>query len=135
LVLDSNDRERLDELREEMFKLLNSDELKDGILLIVANKQDLPNSMKIEELKSKLQLDRIRTMRAVNIIGTSAIKGDGIQECFVWLSHTLTMKTLQQPIKETYNDIKNISYFNILKDKMWNTFGYKTIENPNSSIA
>ncbi len=133
--MDSNDRERLDELREEMFKLLNSDELKDGILLIVANKQDLPNSMKIEELKSKLQLDRIRTMRAVNIIGTSAIKGDGIQECFVWLSHTLTMKTLQQPIKETYNDIKNISYFNILKDKMWNTFGYKTIENPNSSIA
>jgi ADP-ribosylation factor 1/2 len=41
-VVDSNDRDRIVEAREELQRMLNEDELRDAILLVFANKQDLP---------------------------------------------------------------------------------------------
>lgn len=38
-VVDSNDRERCNEAREELLRMLNEDELRDAILLVFANKQ------------------------------------------------------------------------------------------------
>ena len=38
-VIDSNDRERIGEAREELGKMLNEDELRDAVLLCFANKQ------------------------------------------------------------------------------------------------
>lgn len=38
-VVDSNDRERVGEAREELFRMLNEDELRDAVLLVFANKQ------------------------------------------------------------------------------------------------
>ena len=43
IVVDSNDRERMDELREEIWRLTKEDELRGVPVLIFANKQDLPN--------------------------------------------------------------------------------------------
>ena len=43
-VVDSNDRERIDENREELHKMLSEEELKDAVLLVFANKQDLPGA-------------------------------------------------------------------------------------------
>lgn len=43
-VVDSNDRERVSEAREELQRMLNEDELRDALLLVFANKQDLPVS-------------------------------------------------------------------------------------------
>ncbi len=40
-VVDSNDRDRIMEAREELHKILNEDELKDAVLLVFANKQVL----------------------------------------------------------------------------------------------
>ena len=40
-VIDSNDRERIGEAREELGKMLNEDELRDAVLLCFANKQVL----------------------------------------------------------------------------------------------
>merc|ERR1719203_683249 len=39
-VIDSNDRDRI-----ELAQMLNEDEMRDAVLLVFANKQDLPNSM------------------------------------------------------------------------------------------
>lgn len=41
-VVDSNDRERVGEARDELQRMLNEDELRDALLLVFANKQDLP---------------------------------------------------------------------------------------------
>lgn len=46
-VVDSNDRERVGEARDELFKMLQEDELRDAVVLVLANKQvsvtvDLP---------------------------------------------------------------------------------------------
>ena len=38
-VVDSNDRERIGEAREELFRMLNEDELREAALLVFANKQ------------------------------------------------------------------------------------------------
>lgn len=41
-VIDSNDRDRVEEAKGELQRMLNEDELRDAALLVYANKQDLP---------------------------------------------------------------------------------------------
>ncbi len=38
-MVDSNDRERVNEAREELMRMLAEDELRDAVLLLFANKQ------------------------------------------------------------------------------------------------
>ncbi|KAG7217433.1 hypothetical protein INR49_021600 [Caranx melampygus] len=59
-VVDSNDRERVAESAEELSKMLLEDELKDAVLLVFANKQDLPNALSVSELTDKLGLHALR---------------------------------------------------------------------------
>lgn len=42
-VVDSNDRERISESREELFGILENDELRGVPMVIIANKQDQPS--------------------------------------------------------------------------------------------
>ena len=42
---------------------LQEDELRDAVLLIFANKQDLPNAMSASELTEKLGLNELRNRR------------------------------------------------------------------------
>ena len=62
-VVDSNDGDRAQEAREELMRMLAEDELRDAVLLVFANKQDLPNAMKPAELTSKLGLDTLPSSR------------------------------------------------------------------------
>jgi signal recognition particle receptor subunit beta len=41
-VIDSNDRGRIDEARIELTRIIQDREMKDALLLVFANKQDLP---------------------------------------------------------------------------------------------
>ena len=40
-VIDSSDRSRMDEARQELHRIINDREMKDSLLLVFANKQDL----------------------------------------------------------------------------------------------
>jgi len=91
-VIDSNDRERVGEAREELMRMLNEDELRDAILLVFANKQDLPNAMNAAEITDKLGLHSLRN-RQWFIQATCATSGDGLYEGLDWLSGTLKKKT------------------------------------------
>merc|ERR1711949_82707 len=59
-VVDSNDRERIGEARDELMRMLAEDELREAVLLIFANKQDLPNAMNAAEITDKLGLHSLR---------------------------------------------------------------------------
>ena len=59
-MVDSNDRDRIVEAREELQRMLNEDELRDALLLVFANKQDLPNAMNAAEITDKLGLHSLR---------------------------------------------------------------------------
>ena len=52
-VVDSNDRDRVVEAREELQRMLNEDELRDALLLVFANKQDLPVCLQALHLHEK----------------------------------------------------------------------------------
>ena len=53
-VVDSNDRDRVVEAREELQRMLNEDELRDALLLVFANKQDLPVRIPSNSLSAAL---------------------------------------------------------------------------------
>ncbi len=59
-VVDSNDRDRIEDCKYEIHRFLQEDELKNAVLLIMANKQDLPNALSISELTEKLGLNELR---------------------------------------------------------------------------
>lgn len=42
-VVDCADRDRIDEARQELHRIINDREMRDAIILIFANKQDLPD--------------------------------------------------------------------------------------------
>lgn len=56
-VVDSNDRDRVVEAREELQRMLNEDELRDALLLVFANKQDLPVSYQNEKVERRNPTD------------------------------------------------------------------------------
>ncbi|XP_055513004.1 ADP-ribosylation factor 1-like [Leucoraja erinacea] len=85
-VVDSNDRERINEAREELNRMLNEEELRDAVLLVLANKQDLPNAMNAAEITDKLGLHQI-CQRTWYIQATCATSGDGIYEGLEWLTN------------------------------------------------
>lgn len=100
-VVDSNDRERVAEAREELQRMLNEDELRDALLLVFANKQDLPNAMNAAEITDKLGLHGLRQRTwyiQVSILllcyiyvlmsfkAACATSGDGLYEGLEWLS-------------------------------------------------
>ncbi|CAI5464152.1 unnamed protein product [Closterium sp. Yama58-4] len=90
-VVDSNDRERVMEARDELHRMLNEDELHDATLLIFANKQDLPNAMNAAEITDKLGLHALRS-RTWYIQSTCATSGEGLYEGLDWLSNNISAK-------------------------------------------
>ena len=50
----------MDEARQELHRIINDREMKDSLLLVFANKQDLPNAMNAAEITDKLGLHGLR---------------------------------------------------------------------------
>ncbi|XP_043531236.1 ADP-ribosylation factor 2-like [Chiloscyllium plagiosum] len=90
-VIDSNDRERINEARDELSRMLSEDELRDAVLLIFANKQDLPNAMTPAEITDKLSLHQMR-QRIWHVQATCANNGEGLYEGLNWLSQQTFVK-------------------------------------------
>lgn len=90
-VVDSNDRERVQESCEELQKMLQEDELREAVLLVFANKQDLPNAMAVSELTDKLGLQTLRS-RTWYVQATCATQGTGLYEGLDWLSNELSKR-------------------------------------------
>merc|ERR1712228_716297 len=82
-VVDSNDRERIDGGGNE-----NDDNVRDQLHSILANKQDLPNAMSVNQITERLKLNKLRN-RDWYIQGSCARSGDGLYEGLDWLSNTL----------------------------------------------
>ncbi|KAL0078562.1 ADP-ribosylation factor [Phycomyces blakesleeanus] len=91
-VVDSNDRDRISEARDELQRMLNEDELRDALLLVFANKQDLPNAMNAAEVTDKLGLHSLRN-RHWYIQTSRATSGNGLYEGLEWLSDNLKRKS------------------------------------------
>jgi len=87
-VIDSNDKDRISDGRDELMRMLAEDELRDAALLVFVNKQDLPNAMNAAVVTEKLGLTSL-TNREWYVQATCATTGDGLYEGLDWLSNKL----------------------------------------------
>jgi ADP-ribosylation factor protein 1 len=94
-VVDSNDRDRIDEAKTELHRSLREDELLDCCLLVLANKQDLPNSMSIHEVTDKLDLNSIKQNWSIH--PCCATTGEGVTEGFRWLKENFGVAKASDP--------------------------------------
>ncbi|KAN0030679.1 hypothetical protein ACTA71_009320 [Dictyostelium dimigraforme] len=90
-VVDSTDRERIEEVKEEIDNILIQDELRGTHLLIFANKQDMNGAMNTAEIVNFLNLNSIKD-RKWYVQPCSAIRSDGIYEGFDWVANSLNNK-------------------------------------------
>eukprot|EP00092_Neocalanus_flemingeri_P031508 GFUD01034218.1.p1 GENE.GFUD01034218.1~~GFUD01034218.1.p1 ORF type:complete len:182 (+),score=70.68 GFUD01034218.1:40-585(+) len=87
-VVDSTDRERLGEAREELENILKDDRMRKTTLLVLSNKVDLPGSATTAEVTDKLGLLQHRD-RDWFIQATCGVTGEGVVEGLEWLADTL----------------------------------------------
>ncbi|KNC48632.1 Arl5-family small GTPase [Thecamonas trahens ATCC 50062] len=85
LVVDSTDRERMHLNREELYSILNSEELRSACILIFANKQDVADALSVSEISRELNLASIKT-HPYHIQPCCALSGDGLLEGLDWIT-------------------------------------------------
>ncbi|CAI5479091.1 unnamed protein product [Closterium sp. Yama58-4] len=90
-VVDSNDKDRVAEARDELHAMLSEDALRDAALLVFANKQDLPKAMSAAEITDSLSLHSLRS-RNWYIQSTCATSGEGLYEGLDWLAKNIKLK-------------------------------------------
>ena len=102
---------------EEMQTFLREDDLRDCPVLVLANKQDLPNAMTAAEMNQRI----VSTMpsivkRRYYVAPVTATTGEGLNEAFEWITNSILKKnityntdTIMNPITETIQDLKAVS--------------------------
>ena len=90
-VVDSNDHQRVDLAKEELGRLLAAPELENCILLVFANKQDLPNAFDAQTLSGRLGLMSLTNVWYIQ--PCCASDGSGLYEGLDWMSTALSKKT------------------------------------------
>ncbi|KAM3553241.1 hypothetical protein ARSEF4850_007010 [Beauveria asiatica] len=83
-VVDSTDRLRIEDCREELHGLLQEERLAGACLLIFANKTDVDGCMTEAEILQALRLDEIRTHQW-HILQCSAMTGKNLKEGLAWV--------------------------------------------------
>lgn len=91
-VVDSSDRDRLNESIVALGNIITNELLENLPLLFIINKQDLPQAMKPNDIicAFQSQLDLIGNRRFLSI-PTSALKGNGINESIGWIGEQVKL--------------------------------------------
>ncbi|GAB5580985.1 ADP-ribosylation factor-like protein 5A [Prionailurus iriomotensis] len=88
---ESTDRDRLLTTREELYRMLAHEALRDASVLIFANKQDMKDSMTTVEISQFLTLSAIKD-HPWHIQGCCALTGEGI-----WLTLSSWAESVKHP--------------------------------------
>eukprot|EP00299_Pterocystis_sp_00344_P019304 c9590_g2_i1.p1 GENE.c9590_g2_i1~~c9590_g2_i1.p1 ORF type:complete len:185 (+),score=24.71 c9590_g2_i1:100-654(+) len=91
-IIDSADKDRIDDAHDELALLLNQSELDHAAVLVLANKQDLPHAMTVTEITTKLDLGSLGHNRPWMIQECSAVTGEGMVEGFDWLASQIAKR-------------------------------------------
>lgn len=83
-VIDSSDRDRVEEARYEFHRIVAEREMRNAAILVFANKQDVKGAMKPHQIQEELGLTRIRD-RNWHVQPICALTGDGLYEGLNWL--------------------------------------------------
>ena len=90
-VIDTHD-ETYDDSKTQFYKLLSNETLKNAVILIYANKQDLPGAKNVAEIIQIYELDTIKD-HIWHIQPCSAQTGEGLITGMKWLSDQLVFRS------------------------------------------
>lgn len=85
-VIDSADIDRIGEAKKVMYEIIEDKEMRNALLLVFANKKDLPNALKPQEITKRLELDRLKD-RIWCVVASNALTGQGLIEGLSWISN------------------------------------------------
>jgi len=91
-VIDSNDTVRLKEAKDELNNVLVSPELAGAIVLVLANKQDIPNALSSAEITNGLDMEKVKT-HPWHVQAACAVNGDGLEQGLEWLAERIKERT------------------------------------------
>jgi ADP-ribosylation factor protein 1 len=118
-VVDSNDRDRIEQAKDELHRMLNEDALSDACVLIYANKQDLTGAMATSEIIDALDLGSIRSQNWY-IQASVATTRDGLYEGLDWLKDELSKPIRKHDASASTEKKTDVSGFKI-KPKLTRT--------------
>eukprot|EP00162_Nutomonas_longa_P015693 comp22383_c3_seq1/m.54312 comp22383_c3_seq1/g.54312 ORF comp22383_c3_seq1/g.54312 comp22383_c3_seq1/m.54312 type:complete len:186 (-) comp22383_c3_seq1:56-613(-) len=91
-VVDCADKRRLLDCKKELHSLLLQEKLAGASLLVFANKQDLPGAVSHETIREMLELDNIGESRHWEIVGCSAVTGNGLMKGMDWIVNDIASR-------------------------------------------
>ncbi|KAG2222249.1 hypothetical protein INT45_010662 [Circinella minor] len=84
MVIDSTDAIRLNLAKEELHRMMESEQLGDACLLVFANKQDVKGAMTASQISDALSLTSLKD-KQWHIQACSALTGEGLHEGLDWV--------------------------------------------------
>ncbi|KAF7990649.1 hypothetical protein HCN44_000454 [Aphidius gifuensis] len=94
-VVDSADKRRIEDCKDELYKLLQEERLQGASLLIFANKQDLPGALSSAEIAEVLHLSNIKTHNW-KILKCSAITAENLITGVDWILRDIAARIFWQ---------------------------------------
>jgi len=88
-VVDSSDRDRLKEASQQFESVVSDLQLQDATILILANKQDLPNAASSTEIAEIFQVEQLCQGRKYHVQTTTATTNEGVTEGMDWLTNNM----------------------------------------------
>ncbi|KAF8607775.1 putative ADP-ribosylation factor-like 2 [Ceratobasidium sp. AG-I] len=107
-VVDSGDRLRMNDCREELHVLLQEQRLAGSSLLIFANKQDITGSMSDAEIKIALDLPSIRS-HSWRIQACSALTGENVHSGLEWAVSDVAQRVYYGVVDEKTQSNTNVT--------------------------
>ena len=89
-VVDSTDKKRVGLAKQELHKMLAEEEMRDAIVLVMANKQDIA-TMSVAQITEDMGLHELKG-REWYCQGTSAMSGAGMYEGLTWMVDKLNKR-------------------------------------------
>ena len=127
-----------DESKSQFYKLLENEALKNTVILIYANKQDLSGAKGVNEIMQIFELDKL-TDHIWHIQPCSAQTGEGLVTGMKWLSDQLVFKSNNNFPVNPYADFQGESNNNnkreINKNKDKNKSIGQSLNNTDSSLG
>ena len=90
-VVDSSDKLRLKDCKDELHNLLKQEKLAGATLLVFCNKQDINGALNVEEIKNVLELDNITTRHWI-IMPCCGLNGNGLENGLEWLMDDISSR-------------------------------------------
>ncbi|CAG2172763.1 unnamed protein product [Oppiella nova] len=103
-VVDASDRCRMDEARDVLHTIAMDREMEDVVVVVLANKQDVPNAMKAKEIEFALDMNRLNQQHW-HIQEVCAMNGYKLDDCL--LPFRLKLKAKPTLSRSIYAKIDN----------------------------